>query len=157
MRKYGWPSSSASIAGFRFNAQVQAAELARRLGIEPERPALEPDEVVPFLLDRATHSAPLWRQASHLAHVVSLDPAEGIRDEGVRPLTPFVDSSGPPAVAIAVELDPDQRLQPCAYVRGPEGVTEHVLFPDALHDFTSVEYASALGDALKDALPVAVQ
>ena len=121
MRKYGWPSSSASIAGFRFNAQVQAAELARRLGTEVERPALEPDQVVPFLLDRATHSGPLWRQASHLAQLVSLDPAEGIRDEGVQPLTPFVDSSGPPAVAIAVELDADQRLQPCAYVRGPEG------------------------------------
>ena len=155
MRKYGWPSSSASIGGFRFNAKVQAAELARRLGVEVERPELEPDGVVPFLLDRATRSAPLWRQASHLAHVVSLDPAEGIRDEGVLPLAPFVDSSGPPAVAIAVELDPDQRLQPCAYVRGPKGVTEHVLFPDELHDFTSAEHASALRDALAHVLPLA--
>jgi len=156
MRKYGWPSSSASIGGFRFNARVQAAEIARRLGLEVARPELRPDEVVPFLLREATESPELWRQLSFLARVVSLDPAEGIRDEGVLPLAPFVDSTGPPAVAIAVELDGEQRLQPCAYVRGPKGVTEHVLFPGELHDFTSDEHAAALREALKQVLPVAV-
>jgi thioredoxin reductase len=156
MRKYGWPSSSASIGGFRFNAQVQAAELARRLGVPVERPELEPSEVVPFLLREATESPALWRQLSHLARIVSLDPAEGIRDEGVLPLAPFVDSSGPPAVAIAVELDGEQNLQPCAYVRGPKGVTEHVLFPGELHDFTSEAHRAALAGAVEPVLPAGV-
>jgi len=156
MRKYGWPSSSASIGGFRFNAQVQAAEIARRLGVEVPRPELDANEVVPFLLRQATESPALWRQLSHLARIVSLDPDEGIRDEGVLPLAPFVDSKGPPAVAIAVELDGDQNLQPCAYLRGPRGVTEHVLFPGELHDFTGEAHRAALASVLKRALRVPV-
>src|SRR5438034_10610482 len=127
MRKYGFPTGSASVGGFRHNALVQAVEIGRRLGIEPPRPELAEDDVVPYLLEQATFEAALWRQQSHLARTVSLDPSEGIRDEGILPLAPFLDSGGPPAVAIAVETDPENNLRIAAYVRRDGRVSEHLL------------------------------
>lgn len=149
MRKYGFPTGSASVAGFRFNARVQAAELARRLGIELERPLLEPGEVVDYLLEQATFEGALWRQPVHLARVVTLDASAGARDEGILPLAPFVDSGGPDAVAMAVETDPDKNQQPVAYVRRDGRVAEHVLGPAFLHDFRTGEHRAHLASLLK--------
>ena len=46
----------------------------------------------------------LWNQKSYLARAVSLDHGTGIRDEGIVPLADFVDTEGPAAAAIAVDL-----------------------------------------------------
>jgi thioredoxin reductase len=153
MRKYGFPTGSASVAGFRFNAIVQAVEIGRRLGIEPPRPQLEADAVVPYLLEQATFEAALWRQQAHLARIVSLDQSDGIRDEGILPLAPFVDSTGPPAVALSVETDPDDNLYPAVYVRRDGRVTEHMLAPAHMHDFRTTAHRAELGDLLKDLVP----
>jgi thioredoxin reductase len=149
LRKYGFPTASASIGGFRFNAQVQAVHIARKFGIEPDRPALKEKEVVPFLLEQATGGGALWRQQSHLARVLSYDGSDGIRDEGVLPLTPFVDSTGPDAVAITVETDPEDNLQPAVYVRRGDKVSEHELSPAFLHDFRTPENAAQLSELVK--------
>ena len=151
LRKYGFPTGSASVGGFRYNAIVQAVEIRRRLGIEPARPEVAEDDVIPYLLEQATLEAALWRQQSHLARVVSLDGSDGIRDEGILPLAPFIDAPGPPAVAIAVETDPDDNLRPAVYVRPLRDgrVTEHLLSPAFLHDFRTDEHRAELGDLLK--------
>lgn len=156
MRKHGIPTGSASVGGFRFNAQVQAVEIARRLGIELERRLLDPDEVVDFLLEQATFEGALWRQPVHLARVVSFDRDDGILDEGILPLTPFVDAGGPDAVAIAVETDPDRNQQPVAYVRRDGRVGEHVLGPAFLHDFRTREHRAQLDSLLKGLVREAV-
>ena len=148
LRKYGFPTGSASVGGFRYNARVQAEELARRLGAAPARPRLDEDEVVPYLLDQATFEGALWRQQAHLARVISLDPAQGIVDEGILPLAPFLDSSGPPAVAVSVETDPEGTMQPAVYVRRNGRVTENLLPPAHLHDFRTPELRSALASVL---------
>lgn len=149
LRKYGFPSASASVGGYRYNAQVQAVEIARRFGIAQERPTLAEEEVVPFLLAQATGAGALWRQQSHLARILTWQ-TDGIRDEGVLPLTPFVDSTGPDAVAITVETDPEDNLQPAVYVRRQGGqVSEHVLSPSFLHDFRTPENAAQLGELVQ--------
>jgi hypothetical protein len=150
LRKYGFPTGSASVGGFRYNAQVQAVHIARKFGIEPERPTVPEESVVPFLLEQATGAGALWRQQSHLARILTYDGADGIRDEGVLPLTPFIDSTGPDAVAITVETDPEDNLQPAVYVRREGGkVTENVLSPGFLHDFRSPENAAQLAELVK--------
>jgi thioredoxin reductase len=156
MRKYGFPTGSAAVAGFRFNAQVQAAELARRLGIRLERRLLDPEEVVDFLLEQATFEGALWRQPVHLARIVSFDRGDGVRDEGILPLTPFVDAAGPEAVALAVETDPDRNHQPVAYVRRDGRVGEHILGPAFMHDFRTPEHRAHLGSLLKGLVREAV-
>lgn len=148
LRKYGFPSASASIGGFRFNAIVQAVYVARKFDIEPERPAIAEDGVVSFLLEQATSSGPLWRQQSHLARILTYG-SDGIRDEGVLPLTPFVDTTGPDAVAITVETDPEDNLQPAVYVRRDNHVSEHELSPAFLHDFRTQENMAQLSELVK--------
>jgi thioredoxin reductase len=149
LRKYGFPTGSASVGGFRHNAGVQAVEIGRRLGVEPPRPEIQEEEVVPYLLEQATLEGALWRQQSHLARVVSLDEKEGIRDEGILPLAPFIDSGGVAGVAITVETDPENNLQPAVYVRRKGHVTEHLLSPAFLHDFRTAEHRAELESLLK--------
>ncbi len=149
LRKYGFPTGSASVGGFRHNACVQAVEIGRRLGVEPPRPEIKEDEVIPYLLEQATLEGALWRQQAHLARVVSLDDKEGIRDEGILPLAPFIDSGGVAAVAITVETDPENNLQPAVYVRRKGRVTEHLLPPAFLHDFRTDEHRAELESLLK--------
>lgn len=148
LRKYGFPNGSASVGGFRYNACVQAVEIGRRLGIEPERPEIPSGEVAAYLLEQATNEGALWRQPAHLARIVSFDAGEGIRDEGILPVTPFVDSDGPPAVALIVETDAEGKLQPCVYVRRRGRVSEHTLPPAFLHDFRTPEHRAELASLL---------
>jgi thioredoxin reductase len=156
MRKHGIPTGSASVGGFRFNAGVQAREIARRLGVESDRPVLDPEEVVDYLLEQATFEGALWRQPVHLARIVSFGADRGIIDEGILPLTPFVDSDGPDAIAVAVETDPDRNQQPVAYVRRDGRVAEHILGPAFLHDFRTQEHRDHLSSLLKGLVRQAV-
>ena len=156
LRKYGFPTGSASVGGFRYNARVQAVELGRRLGIELTRPEIAADELIPYLLEQATFEGALWRQQAHLARVVSLDPSAGILDEGILPLAPFLDSSGPPAVAVAVETDPEGTMQAAVYLRRNGRVTENLLPPAFMHDFRAPEQRAALESLICDLVPEAV-
>jgi thioredoxin reductase len=150
LRKYGYPSRSASVAGFRYCAVVQAEHIARRLGREVARPELAESDVVPFLLELASSDPGIWSQQSHLARVLSFDGGNGIRDEGLLPLAPFVDEPGGDAVAITVETDPERRIRPALYVRRNGRVTEHLLDEQPMHDFRGPEHRAALTSVLRE-------
>lgn len=158
LRKYGFPTRSASVGGFRYNARVQAEHLARRFGIRIDRPAIPADGVVDYLLREATSGPALWSQQAHLARVVSLDPTEGVLDQGILPLAPFVDAEGGgDGVAIVVETDPEDNIQPAVYLRRNGRVTEHVMAPAPMHDFRTAEHHKQLTSLLTPVLePIAV-
>ena len=146
MRKYGWPSHSASVGGFRYNAKVQARHIATtHFGFEPERPVVAPDRVVDYLLDRATWDPAIWAQQSNLARKLSYEGG-AVRDDGIVPLIEFVDSTGPDAVAITVEVDREEHTQPAVYVRSGGEVAEHVFEPAWMHDFRTDENRARLGE-----------
>lgn len=130
LRKYGGAGNSAAVGGFRHNARVLAAHLARRQGIDAPRAALRPREVVPYLLSEATRAPELLNQKAYLCRVVSFDPGQGITDEGILPLAHFVDAPGPNAVAIVVETDASGTHHPAVYLRRGGRVSEHSLPPD---------------------------
>lgn len=149
LKKYGRPSSSAAVHGFRYNARVLARHLAEtRFGREAPRPVLSPESVVPFLLGEATRGPELWHQASYLSRVVAFDTARGIVDEGIVPLAHFVDSSGPDAVAVAVETDPNNDTHPAVYVRREGRVDEHLLPSDPLNEYEGPEHRGQLAALL---------
>ena len=152
MKKYGTPSNSAAVHGFRYNARVLAGHLARGyFGIEPPRPLLEPAGVVEYLLREATVAPELWNQQSYLARTIELD-GQGVVDAGIRPLAAFVDEGGPNAVALAVETDGDGDIHPAVYVRRAGKVDEHLLQSDPQHDFGGSEHRSQLGAVIGDLL-----
>jgi len=149
LKKHGLPSSSGAVHGHRYNARLLARHLARlHFGIDPARPILAQDAVLPYLLSEVSHAPELWHQKSYLARVVLADPARGIVDDGIVPLQHFVDSAGPDGVAIAVEADPKGQLYPAVYVRRGNRVAEQLLAPDPLLDFETAEHRAALTAAL---------
>lgn len=149
LKKHGIPSNSGGVAGFRHNARVLARHLAEKhFAIPVPRPALREEEVVPYLLAEVARAPELWNQRSYLARVVSADPHEGIRDEGIVPLAHFVDAGGPDAVAVVLETDQTGDHHPAVYIRRGGKVTEHVLPSNPLHDFETAEHKAQLTSLL---------
>ena len=96
LKKHGIPPNSGALHGYRYNARVLARDIAtRHFGVELERPTVALGDVRDHLLDEATLAPELWHQKAYLASVISLDPDDGVRDEGILPLTNFLDSTAP--------------------------------------------------------------
>jgi hypothetical protein len=145
LRKHGATANSTSVNGFRYNARVLAFHIAEeRFGLRRERPRLQPDDVVPYLLAELARAPELWIQKSYLARVVSVDGARGIRDEGIVPLAEFVDRGPRDACAVAIEYDTDGKIVPVVYIRQSGKLAEHVLPPNPLHAFDTDEHRSEL-------------
>jgi hypothetical protein len=150
LKKYGIPSNSAAVHGFRYNARVLARHVAEtRLGVDVERPVLRPDEVVPFLTAEAARGPELWNQQSYLARVIVADRGRGIVDQGVLPLAQFVDDPGPDAVAVTVETDDTGDIHPAVYVRREGRIDEHALSSGSLLEFDTPAHREELAALLK--------
>ncbi len=122
------------------------------------RPEVPADALVDLLLSEATRAPELWNQKSYLARAFSLDPAQGILDEGIVPLAQFVDEEGPAAVAIAVETDDMGDIHPAVYVRAQgRPAVETLLTSHPLHDFRSADNRHRLSHLLRGATAGAVE
>jgi thioredoxin reductase len=159
-KKYGIPSNSGAVHGHRYNARVLAEHLAREhFDIKPARQTLKSNEVVDVLLDELTgvggRGADLFHQRSYLVRVVSFADA-GVVDEGIQPLTHFLDDNGPDAVAVTLEANPSGQIYPALYLRHNREVSERLLDPHPLLDFRTQQHREPLESALKGLLGVAV-
>jgi thioredoxin reductase len=140
LRKHGVGSASAAVHGFRYNARVMARRLAAmNLGIELPVERVEPEALVPYLLDEVTTSPELWAQKSYLARSATLDG-----ESEIVPLGHFLDEAGPDAVAVAVEMDEAGTTYPAVYVRRNGRIRERLLPPHLLNDFRGPEYEQEL-------------
>jgi thioredoxin reductase len=151
MKKYGLPANSGAVHGSRYNARTMVYHLAeQRFGIRLPRQPVAPDALVDLLLEEATVSPELWNQKSYLARAVSLDPAQGMHDEGIVPLAHFVDEEGLAAVAITVETDDKGSIHPAVYVRQQgRPAVETLLEPHPLHDFKGKDNRARLIELLR--------
>jgi thioredoxin reductase len=148
LEKHGVAASSTAVNGFRYNARVLAQHLAERwFGVALPRPAVDAGEVVPLLLREASRAPELWIQKGYLARVLSVDES-GVRDDGILPLTHFVDDGPDEGAAVTVELDSRGTIHPVVYVRREGAVVEHELAPHPLHDYTGDDYSRELADRL---------
>lgn len=151
LRKYGIPSNSGAVQGYRYNARVLARHLAEsRFGLAFERPTLKLEEVIPLLLAEASRGPELWHQRSYLARALTIDPTRGIVDEGITPLAHFVDSGGPDGIAIVLEANGKDDPYPNVYTRRDGAVKEHVLPPHPLLDFEGEEYRKQMASVLRE-------
>ncbi len=148
LKKHGIPANSGALHGYRYNARVLARHLAAsRFGIEAPRPPIAPDAVASLLLEQLTMAPELWNQRSYLAHVASVSD-DGWRDDGIWPLADFVDATGPDAVAVTLEPNPDSSIYPVAYVRAAGEVEEHLLDPDAMNEYRGSPHREQLASIL---------
>jgi len=150
LKKHGLPSSSGAVGGHRYNSRILARHLAQKyFAIDPARPRLAKDDILPYLLAEVTHGPELWHQKSYLARTILVDGKRGIIDDGILPLQLFVDLEGPDGVAVAVEANAAGDLYPAIYVRKDNAITEHLLPADPLLDFETAEHRRQLADALR--------
>ena len=149
LKKYGIPSNSAAVHGFRYNARVLARHIAaKHFGIVEKRPRVDKNDVVDHLLAAATRGPDLWNQQSYLARILEFSPEAGIVDQGTIPLAHFVDAEGPDSVAITIETDAAGSIHPALYVRRGGRVDEHLLPPDPLHQYETVEHRALVAQLL---------
>lgn len=147
LRKY---SGSPAVHGFRYNARILAGHIGEKhFGVKIKRRKIAAARVAGFLLAEVTRGPELWNQQSYLGRVVSFDPGRGILDEGVQPLSSFVDAHGPDAVAVGVEFGSEGEAHPTLYARRSGNVEEHSLPPDPLFNFEGPEHRAALSSILK--------
>lgn len=152
LRKQGLSSNSGSVNGFRYNARVLIRHIAEKhFGIDPPRPLVDPDQLVPRLLRELASAPELWIQKGYLCRIVNR-AMDGLRDDGILPLQVFVDEPGPDACAIAVEMAADGTIYPAVYVRLRNRVAEHPLPPHPLHDYESEEHRRALSSLVEPLL-----
>ncbi|MHB8459629.1 MAG: NAD(P)-binding domain-containing protein [Candidatus Limnocylindrales bacterium] len=149
LRKHGIPANSGAVHGHRYNARVLARHLAETRFERPvPRPQVASQDALAFCLDELSGGPELFHQRAYLARVLSAVPEDGIRDEGIVPLTTFLDGPGPDGLALTIEADGSGAIYPVCYVRRSGDVAEHRLAPHPLLDFTTIEHRRALSDIL---------
>ena len=116
--------------------------------MEPVRPTIGSADLLDFVADELTWGPEIWNQRAYLARIVGLDPAVGIRDEGIAPLETFVDGAGPDALAITLETDGSGQVYPVLYARIDGRLAEHRLDPDPVLDYETEASRRAIGDVL---------
>jgi hypothetical protein len=104
-------------------------------------------EAVPFLLGELTRSPELRVQKGYLCRMLSAGE-DGYRDEGIVPLTHFLDGEDSDAVAASIEVHADGRMVPTVYVRRGGEIAEHALEPHPLHAYEGDAYARELSSLL---------
>jgi thioredoxin reductase len=148
LKKHGIPAYSGAVQGHRYNALILARHIAEaRFGVAPERPAIAPNDVVPYLLREATCAPELWHQKAYLGRVVSVTD-DGIRDEGVLPVVHALDGMTQDVVVMTVEADGLGAIYPVVYCRRDGRLEEHALPGHPLLDFATREHAEALHGAV---------
>jgi thioredoxin reductase len=156
LKKHGIPSNSGAVQGHRYNARVLARHLAEtRFGVRLKRRVVAADELVPYLLNELSEGPELWHQRSYLARVVGLDRSQGMTDEGIWPLTHFLDAGGADALAITLESNGQGNPYPAIYVRKGGAISEHLLDPHPLLDFRGGEYPRQMQAILEPLLAAA--
>jgi thioredoxin reductase len=151
LRKHGLPANSGAVHGARYNARLLAGHLAEKhFGATRSRQPLAEPELLPFLLDEICRAPELWHQRAYLARVVSVDPTDGIADEGFVPLAHFLDSGGSDAIAATIEADADGGLYPVFYLRRSTRTEERVLPGHPLNDFGTAEHRRAVASLLAE-------
>ncbi|MGH2757901.1 MAG: NAD(P)-binding domain-containing protein, partial [Actinomycetota bacterium] len=149
LKKYGIPSNSAAVHGFRYNARVLARHIAEKhFGVSIERPRVDKGDVVDQLLAAAARGPDLWNQQSYLARVLEFSPEDGVVDQGTLPLAHFVDAEGPDSVAITMETDGEGDIHPVIYVRRGGRVDEHLLPSDRMHQYETGEHRTLVAQLL---------
>jgi len=141
LKKHGIPSNSGAVQGHRYNARVLAS-----------RERMEAATLVPYLLEQVSRGPELWHQRAYLARVINLGRDTGITNEGIRPLQSFLDAGGDDAIAATLESNGQGNPYPVVYVRKDGSVTEHVLAPDPLLDFSGPDYQAELRGVLEPVL-----
>ncbi len=150
LQKHGVPANSGAVHGARYNARCLAGRIASdRFGIEADRPHIAPDAIAGFVASELAESPELFHQRGYLARVLTADPAGGMRDDGVQPLTHVLDGTGEDTLAATLEADGTGAIYPVLYTRIDGKVVEQVIDPDPLMRYDTADARTMIKDLVR--------
>ena len=152
--KHGVPANSGAVHGARYNAMVLARRMAEtRFGAATDRPPVALGDLVPTIAGELAEAPELWHQRAYLSRVFTIDPAAGPLDDGVQPLTHFLDAGGPDAIAVTLEADGSGAIYPVLYTRVAGDIRERRIEPDPLLRYDSDDTRREVWAILREAVP----
>jgi thioredoxin reductase len=152
--KHGVPANSGAVHGGRYNARVLAERIATtRFGVERRRAAVAPGDLVATIAGELAEAPELWHQRAYLARVFSTDPRAGLVDDGVQPLTFFLDDPGPDAIAVTLEADGSGAIYPVLYTRTGGEIQERNLEPDPLLRYDGPDVRASIASIVREIVP----
>jgi thioredoxin reductase len=152
--KHGVPANSGAVHGARYNAMVLARRIAAtRFAKDHPRPPVAPGDLVATIASELAEAPELWHQRAYLARVFTVDPAAGIVDDGVQPLTHYLDAGGPDAVAVTLEADGTGAIYPVLYTRMGGEIRERNLQPDPLLRYDGADARREIWAIVREAIP----
>jgi thioredoxin reductase len=152
--KHGVPANSGAVHGARYNAMVLARRVAAtRFGKEHPRPPLAAGDLVSTIATELAEAPELWHQRAYLARVFTVDPTAGLVDDGVQPLTHYLDAGGPNAVAATLEADGSGAIFPVLYTRIGGEIRERAIQADPLLRYDGPETRREVLAIVREAIP----
>jgi thioredoxin reductase len=152
--KHGVPANSGAVHGGRYNAMVLAQRIAEtRFDVAPLRPAVAKSGLVSTIASELAEAPELWHQRAYLARVFTMDAAAGLVDDGVQPLTHYLDAGGPDAVAVTLEADGTGAIYPVLYTRMAGEIRERNLQPDPLLRYDGPDARREIWAIVREAIP----
>jgi thioredoxin reductase len=152
--KHGVPANSGAVHGARYNAMVLARYMAEtRFGKPADRPSVAPGDLVSAITGELAEAPELWHQRAYLARVFTLDPSAGLVDDGVQPLTYFLDGGGSNAVAVTLEADGTGAIFPVLYTRIAGDIRERAMVADPLLRYDGPDARREVLAIVREAIP----
>ena len=152
--KHGVPANSGAVHGARYNARVLAQYIAEtRFGADRSRPGVAPGDLVSTIAAELAEAPELWHQRAYLARVFTIDADAGLVDDGVQPLTHFLDAGGPNAVAVTLEADGTGAIFPVLYTRIGGDVRERAMVADPLLRYDGADARREILAIVREAVP----
>jgi hypothetical protein len=108
---------------------------------------------VDLVVHELTEAPELWHQRGYLARVITLDPDDGLVDDGVQPLSHVLDTGGPDALGLTLEADGTGAIYPVLYTRVAGALTERALDPDPLLRYDGADARRAIADLVGTVIP----
>jgi thioredoxin reductase len=152
--KHGVPANSGAVHGARYNAMVLAQRIAEtRFGGARPRPGIAMGDLVSTIAGELGEAPELWHQRAYLARVFTVDPEAGLVDDGVQPLTHYLDDGGPDAVAATLEADGTGAIFPVLYTRMGGEIRERAMQADPLLRYDGPDARHEILAIVREAIP----
>jgi len=157
LQRHGQPSNSGAVHGARYNARLLVSRIATtQFGAAPQRPRVAPADLVGMVTSELADAPELWHQRGYLARVFTADPAAGLVDDGVQPLSHVLDAGGPDALALTLEADGTGAIYPVLYTRIDGTIAERMLDPDPLLRYDGPDASRVVEEVVRTVVPDAV-
>jgi thioredoxin reductase len=152
--KHGVPANSGAVHGGRYNAMILAQRIAEtRFDVPRSRPAVATSDLVSTIASELAEAPELWHQRAYLARVFTVDAEAGLVDDGVQPLTHYLDAGGPDAVAATLEADGTGAIYPVLYTRLRGEIRERAMQADPLLRYDGPDARREILAIVREAVP----